>query len=155
MFGEGTIRLLSMNGEEKETDGFKIYVPARELVRVCQLDGFEASDTTAELLHARMDADGEEAFWFFDADKHLAYPEPKFEATLDGNTLTITAQTLIRDIYLNADRVGGQADVGLVTLLPGETWSVDIEGVAPDALDLAALTSRPVLNCANWFGRGA
>ncbi len=138
--------------------GFSEICPARTLLKLGVLKGWTKREDVAYIRAADFDRAIQKtintAFWFFDADKNLAYPEPKFEATLDGNTLTIEAQTLLRDLYLNADRIGGTVRENLVTLLPGETWSVDIKGVAPEALDLAALTSRPILNCANWFGKG-
>lgn len=129
-------------------EGFR--VSPRSSQRIVVLSDLEVTDKSTHYLSV-MDAG---AFykhcWFFDIDKHLAYPEPKFEAELVGNRLIITARTLIRDLYLNADRVGAKANVNLVTLLPGETWEVELEG---GEYDLETLISRPVLMCANWFGR--
>jgi len=152
--GEVTVRLLTMDGEEKNSTVFDFFADPRELVNIGQLKNFHSSDESNELLCVHFKSLTEEylgatAFWFFGTDKKLAYPEPKFEATLEGNTLRITAQTLIRDLYINADRVGAVAEFNLVTLLPGETWEVEISGQH----DLETLTSRPVLTCANWFGK--
>lgn len=153
--GEVTVRLLSMDGEEKNSTVFDFFADPRELVSIGQLKNFHSSDKSNELLSVHFKSLTEEylgatAFWFFDTDKNLAYPEPRFEATLEGNTLRITAQTLIRDLYINADRVGAVAEFNLVTLLPGETWRFELSG---GQYDLETLTSRPVLTCANWFGK--
>jgi len=153
--GEVTVRLLSMDGEEKNSTVFDFFADPRELVNIGQLKDFHPTDKSNELLSVHFRSLTEEyigaiAFWFFDTDKNLAYPEPKFEATLEGSTLRITAQTLIRDLYINADRVGAVAEFNLVTLLPGETWRFEVSG---GQYDLETLTSRPVLTCANWFGK--
>ncbi len=147
-------QLHTMQGEVKASREWSCFVPARTLTKVALLNELMPANKRAEFLSvANGDAEFpmfSDAFWFFDIDKHLAYPEPKFEAELKENTLRITAQTLIRDLYLNADRVGAKANVNLVTLLPGETWEVELEG---GEYDLETLISRPVLMCANWFGR--
>ena len=89
------------------------------------------------------------AFWFFDVDKNLAYPEPKWDWEVDGQTLRITAQTLLRDLTVNVDRFGGSIRENGVTLLPGETWEVEITGADLAGVDFGG---RPVVQCANWYG---
>ncbi len=153
-FGQGTMRLLTMEGEEKKSDTFRFFLGDRDLVKIGDLEGFEPANKQNEFLAVLIEGavQNDECFWFFDIDKHLNYPEPKFEAKWNGNELELTAQTLIRDLYLNADRVGGEAEYGLVTLLPGETIGWEIKGVTAADLNLETLTSRPVLNCANFYG---
>ncbi len=144
----------TMQGEVKERRSWGCFVPARGLLKVAVLDDLKANDKSNGFLFVGNDDARfpmfSDAFWFFDTDKHLAYPEPRFDAQLNGNTLKITAQTLLRDLYLNADRIGATAKFNLVTLLPGETWEVELQG---GEYDLQTLTSRPVLTCANWFGK--
>lgn len=51
-------------------------------------------------------------------------------------SVTVTAHTLVRDLLLQADRLGPgvRADRGLVTLLPGERVTIGVEGwETPDA----------------------
>ncbi|MDR1077777.1 MAG: hypothetical protein LBL55_03805 [Propionibacteriaceae bacterium] len=50
----------------------------------------------------------------------------------DGVRLQLTAHSLVRDLLLQADRLGATADAGLVTLLPGETWECLIQGAGRD-----------------------
>ncbi|GIJ43184.1 beta-mannosidase [Virgisporangium aliadipatigenens] len=100
-------------------------------------------DPAAELMTAG------DATWFFAEDVDLRYPEPAWEATVEGDTVRITAHTLLRDLALFPDRLDPTASVDdlLVTLLPGRSHTFRVRaGGTPDP---AALTSRPVLRCAN------
>jgi beta-mannosidase len=69
-------------------------------------------------------------------DKEFAYPAPRYEVAVEqapageedgaggGNVeVVVTARTLVRDLLLQADRLGPDAvcDTGLRTLLPGES----------------------------------
>ena len=69
----------------------------------------------------------------------------------DGFAVAVTATgaTLVRDMTLLIDKVDPAASVdsGLVTLLPGETWTFRVRGV--DALDAAAVRDPRVLRSAN------
>ena len=66
----------------------------------------------------------------------------------------ITAQVLLRDLALFAERLDPEAVVNdqLVTLLPGESFTFEFK--SGRELSREALTSRPVLQCANYYGRG-
>ncbi|MDR6979919.1 beta-mannosidase [Streptomyces sp. 3330] len=69
-------------------------------------------------------------------DRDIPYPRPRFEVTVAPGSVTVTARTLVRDLLLQADRLGPQAraDRGLVTLLPGERVTIGVEGwETPDA----------------------
>jgi beta-mannosidase len=97
------------------------------------------------------------ALWYFDIDKNLKYPEPQYDATVksdDGKYfVTVTAKTLLRDLALFADRLDESAVVNdqLVTLLPGESFTFVFE--SSRNLPEKALTSPPVLQCVNRFGK--
>lgn len=101
------------------------------------------------------------AFWWFSADKEYDYPEANFDAALEQNAeescyyLTITANSLLRDVCVFADRLDADAEVSdqCVTLLPGQTHEFVIRSDAD--LTLADLTAPPVLQVANRFGRVA
>jgi len=145
---DGSILIIhSFDGTDRYGESFLLDVPARQLKKVGTLKHKLEQN---EFLY--VGAEMSQCYWFFDTDKNLAYPEPKFEASLEGNRLRIMARTLIRDLYLNADRIGATVseNENLVTLLPGETWEVELSG---GQFDLETLTSRPVLTCANWFGK--
>jgi beta-mannosidase len=110
-----------------------------------------ARAATEELIVA--DADDQRAWWFFAEDKDIAWPLAAFEARVSGTgdttTVTVRAQTILRDLTLHPDRLDPDADIddaGL-TLLPGESATFTIR--ATRELDPAALTSRPVLRCVN------
>ncbi|MDR2931228.1 MAG: glycoside hydrolase family 2 protein [Propionibacteriaceae bacterium] len=63
-------------------------------------------------------------------DKRLRHHPASYEievaATEDGGLMTLTSHSVIRDLLFQADRLGGVADLELVTLLPGEShqWTV-------------------------------
>ncbi|MEU3255182.1 glycoside hydrolase family 2 protein [Streptomyces sp. NPDC006997] len=73
-------------------------------------------------------------------DKDFAWPPPRYDVTVatpvgggDGSVdVVVTAQTLVRDLLLQPDRLGPDAvcDTGLRTLLPGERLSLKVRGAA-------------------------
>ncbi|CAG7658396.1 glycoside hydrolase family 2 protein [Actinacidiphila bryophytorum] len=85
------------------------------------------------------------AFWFPVRDKDFGYPEPGWDLDLavhpDGSAaVTVTARTLLRDLLLQADRLGPgvTADTGLTTLLPGESVTITVRGWEVPSSDAAA-----------------
>ncbi|MFI1705403.1 glycoside hydrolase family 2 protein [Streptomyces griseoruber] len=83
-------------------------------------------------------ADAEElrALYFPLPDRDIPYPAPEFEVSVAPGSVTVTALTLVRDLLLQADRLGpdARADRGLVTLLPGERVTIGVTGwETPDA----------------------
>jgi beta-mannosidase len=100
-------------------------------------------DPAAELIVAG------DATWFFAEDVDLAYPAPAWDAVVEGDAVRVTARTLLRDIALFPDRLDPDASVDdlLVTLLPGQSHTFRVESSA--APDPDALTTLPVLRCAN------
>lgn len=113
------------------------------------------ADPAVELLLC--DTPARRATWFFAPDRQLRYPPPRFEAELSRHgrmhALTIHARSLLRDLCVFADRLDPDARVSdqLITLLPGESTTIEI--VSPRDLTLDPLTSPPVLNCVNRFGK--
>jgi len=83
-------------------------------------------------------------------DRDLLWTPPRYavriDPTRDGGRVTVTALGVVRDLLLQADRLGAQASHDLVTLLPGEshTWHVTGLGRPLTEHDCAA----PVLLCA-------
>ncbi|MET9801788.1 glycoside hydrolase family 2 protein [Streptomyces sp. NPDC006368] len=86
------------------------------------------------------DADGLRALHFPVPDKAFAYPRPRFDVAVepvagqgDRVDVVVTAQTLVRDLLLQADRLGPRAgaDRGLQTLLPGERTRIRVSDCGP------------------------
>jgi beta-mannosidase len=87
------------------------------------------------------------------ADKEFAYPAPRFDVAVESPVgakagsveVVVTAHTLVRDLLLQADRLGPDAvcDTGLRTLLPGEQARLRVTG----AEQTRANTVRAALFC--------
>ncbi|MFE7857284.1 glycoside hydrolase family 2 protein [Streptomyces sp. NPDC057403] len=91
------------------------------------------------------DGDGLRALWFPVPDREVPYPQPEFDVTVAPGAVTVTARTLVRDLLLQADRLGpeARADRGLVTLLPGERVTIGVGGWDDPGADAA----RAALYC--------
>ncbi|GJF27225.1 glycoside hydrolase family 2 protein [Streptomyces sp. HO565] len=86
-------------------------------------------------------------------DREFAYPVPHYDVAVEspmgagtGNVeVVVTAHTLVRDLLLQADRLGPDAvcDTGLRTLLPGEQLRLRVTG----ATDTGANAVRAALFC--------
>ena len=143
--------------EEYQTEdyaGGATMCPPRSLIRVRTLDdsdNWRHSDgfIRAADFDASIQKETATAFWFFNADKNIKYPEPKWTTEIEGQTVRVKAETLLRDFTINADRFGGVADSNGVTLLPGEIWEVEILGADLSGVDFGG---RPIVQCANWYG---
>ncbi|WUH95390.1 glycoside hydrolase family 2 protein [Streptomyces sp. NBC_00433] len=125
-----------------------------------------AADSGKELLTVRV---GElRACWFPVRDKDFGYPEPSWDVAVavhpDGAAaVTVTARTLLRDLLLQADRLGpaATADRGLTTLLPGESVTITVRGWDHPSPDAAAAVLfcvnaavKPPAPPATWSPRG-
>ncbi|MCA9299875.1 MAG: hypothetical protein KDA28_12455, partial [Phycisphaerales bacterium] len=112
---------------------------------------------SAPLLIATTDDD--RAFWFSSPDREMSYPDADLDLVLERegsrHRLHVHARSLVRDLCLFADRLHPEATVSdqLLTLLPGDDAILEIE--APIPLDLEALSSPPVLQSVNRFGKPA
>ncbi len=131
---------------------FPLAVPARSTLTLPLPASLAvAGDERAELLLA--EAGDQRAWWFFARDRELSYPKAEYEAVVepapDGAQVTVTAGTLLRDLALFPDRLDPAAEVdeALVTLLPGESAVFTVTGATE--LGPGALTTKPVLRCAN------
>jgi beta-mannosidase len=133
--------------------GLSVEVPARGIHRI-DLRGTAVlpAEPTQEYLVA--DVPGvSRATWFFVDDHELRIEPARWSATAertdDGVLVTITAQTLVRELCLFPDRLDPAATVDrqLVTLLPGETAELHVECGAH--VEPEALLWPPVLRAAN------
>ncbi|HEU5111409.1 MAG TPA: glycoside hydrolase family 2 protein [Micromonosporaceae bacterium] len=156
---------LALGGEPWAKTVVDLTVPPMAAVRVpLPPDVATADDPYAEMILAGT-ADGDptdeptgRAWWFFAEDRDLAVPPAAYDAAVEPGVgpdradelrVTVTARTLLRDVVLYPDRLSPAAavDRALVTLLPGESATFVVTGVA--GVDPAALTTRPVLRCVN------
>ncbi|MGW1591764.1 glycoside hydrolase family 2 protein [Streptomyces sp. NPDC002386] len=85
------------------------------------------------------DCEGLRTVYFPVTDKEFAYPEPGYDVVVESSAagggsveVVVTAHTLVRDLLLQADRLGPEAtcDTGLRTLLPGERIRLRVRGAA-------------------------
>ncbi|MFD1939749.1 glycoside hydrolase family 2 protein [Nonomuraea mangrovi] len=149
---EGSLRVRRMrvDGAVLAEAELPFHAAARTVVTLELPAGLAAAeDVTREFWIA--EGDGLRAWRFACPDRDFAYPPPRMDVevhpTATGCQVTITARTLIRDLYLHADRLhpAAAADQGLTTLLPGERHTVAVHGWTgePDQLDGALLCVNP------------
>ena len=106
-------------------------------------------DRTGELVVA--DMDWRRAVWTPSADKDMRWQPAHYRAAFseaedgDGLELVIEAESLVRDLLLQPDRVQpeGTVDRGFMTLLPGERVSYRLRGVTE--ADVPRLTEGPAM----------
>ena len=151
------VRRMAFDGNVLAESRHAVVVPARSVARVCLLntDIVTPGDPARELAVA--DAGPVRAVHFFDVDRSLIYPAAAFTSDMivqgDVHRLTITAESLLRDVCVFADRLDADSQVSdaLVTLLPGESFTFVIR--SGKSLSEKDLTSRPVFACVNPFGK--
>jgi len=134
----------------------QVTLPARSTVSVpLPASVSAATDAAAELLRA--DLGGVHGHWFFAEPRASTLGAPSLTTAVarvaDGYRLTVTADTLTRDLAVLVDKLdpAGSIDEMLVTLLPGESITFAIASELE--LDVAALTSPTVLRSANQLVR--
>jgi beta-mannosidase len=134
--------------EPTESVTVELEAPARGLVRVAVPETLgEPSNPAAEYIRASIG--GLTAYHWFAEDTVLDLKttaeatEVSVEDVDGGCAVVVTARTLVKDLFLQADRIDrrARADDGLVTLAPGESARFRVslpEGAAlPDASTLA------------------
>ncbi|MEV6607994.1 glycoside hydrolase family 2 protein [Kutzneria sp. NPDC051319] len=150
------VRRMSFDGDVLDDLLVDVDAAARQTVTTVLPAGLvDAQRPESELLVA--DAADVRATWFYRPDRLLSLPAPRFDVEAvpvpTGYLLTVTAETLLRDLAVLADRVAGDAEVSdmLTTLLPGEKTSFLVRTSAE--LDPARLLDPMVLRCANQLGQ--
>ncbi|MGW0583401.1 glycoside hydrolase family 2 protein, partial [Streptomyces sp. NPDC002920] len=127
------LRRMSVAGEVIGAVRLELAARARAVAELPVPDGL-VPDGAKEFLV--VDSEGLRALYFPVPDREIPYPRPEFEVVAGSGSVTVTARTLVRDLLLQADRLGPdvRADRGLVTLLPGERVTIGVEGwETPDA----------------------
>ena len=152
--GECQLRHMTLGGDTLAATSWTIDLAPRSAAKFDVPEVMRSRPTDSFLVASL--AGGERGFWWAAPDKELAYPPPRFAADVaaDGSSVTLTAETLLRDVCLFADRLDPSAEAGdaCVTLLPGEQFTFAIRR-GTTSLDRDALVRPPVLQCVNRFGR--
>ncbi|MFI7382865.1 glycoside hydrolase family 2 protein [Streptomyces sp. NPDC049813] len=131
-----TLRLMRADGTLAARVSLGLTAPPREVLRLrVPPEVTPATGSAKEYLVA--DADGLRALHFEARDHEFAYPQPRFEVAVetigqgrDTVDIVVTAQTLVRDLLLQADRIApdARAGSGPTTLLPGESTRIRLHG---------------------------
>jgi beta-mannosidase len=160
-----TLRRMRADGTVVAEQELDVRVGAREVHRQPVPQGLAPDESSAkEFLVA--DAQGPtlperggesesglRALHFPVTDREFAYPTPDYDIVIesalggdDGSVkVVVTAHSLVRDLLLQADRLGPDAvcDTGLTTLLPGERICLRVRG----AVETGANSVRAALFC--------
>ena len=150
--GDVVLMRHAFDGSVIVTETIEASVPARGSVTVDVPEAVAvAGDPASELVVAQ--ALGTRGLWFFAEPRNSTLPAARTTVSVAaveaGFDVTVTAQSLVRDLTLLVDRIAPQASVdrGLVTLMPGESATFRVAGV--DTLDVAAVAAPGILRCAN------
>jgi beta-mannosidase len=150
-----TVRRMGLGGDERARERHALTVPARSSLRFAiSAEVSTADDPRQEVLAIALD-DGRALarMHYLVPNLDLALPEPAFSTLLapveGGYSLTITAQSFLRDLWIQADRLPGatRAEQDLVSLLPGESTTIRLQTTAVLTDDL--FTGFPVVSTAN------
>ncbi|MDG9687411.1 glycoside hydrolase family 2 protein [Streptomyces sp. DH18] len=130
------LRRMEANGATLGRSVQEVVVNARSVLRLPAPAGLGPEEhTTKEFVVA--DADGLRALHFPVPDKEFSYARPDYDVVLepvegDGGKVdvVVNAHSLVRDLLLQADRLGpdARADRGLTTLLAGEQARIRVAG---------------------------
>ncbi|TDC49189.1 glycoside hydrolase family 2 protein [Jiangella ureilytica] len=151
--GELSLRRLTYDGDSLAAATVPVSAPPRASVPVPVPGAVAAAgDAAAELVVASVgDVRG---LWFFADYRDSRLTAPRLRAVAepagdDGYRVRVTAESLVRDLALLADKAHPDAvvDDQLVTLLPGEQVTFRVS--APPGLDPAAFMDPRVLRTAN------
>ncbi|MGV9910217.1 glycoside hydrolase family 2 protein [Streptomyces tendae] len=147
-----TLRRLRADGAEVAREVLDVTVPARSAHRqAVPADLVPAQGSVKEFLVA--DSEDLRSVHLPVTDREFAYPVPHYDVVVESSMgpgtgsveVVVTAHTLVRDLLLQADRLGPDAvcDTGLRTLLPGEQLRLRVSG----ATDTGANAVRAALFC--------
>ena len=154
--GELTVRLLEADGSvvEAQTDAVDLEPRSSAGVDV-RLPALDPAAHPGRFLVAELPG-GVRSFWWSAPDREAGLPDPEMRVEVGpgGRSVTVHAQTLLRDLTLYVERLHPEArvDDAAVTLLPGESHTFAVS--SPVDLDAAALSSAPVLRTSSELARG-
>ncbi|MEM1011431.1 MAG: glycoside hydrolase family 2 protein [Planctomycetota bacterium] len=143
----GALRLrhITLAGDTLAETAVDFALAARSSHQIDVPDAWTATRRPDSFVLAEPDG-GERSFWWFAADRDINSPTPRYTTTVDGERVTVTAETLVRDLCFFAERVDPAvaSDSNCITLLPGEQHTFVASGDVPET---SALTIPPVLRC--------
>ncbi|ROP65128.1 glycoside hydrolase family 2 protein [Curtobacterium sp. ZW137] len=144
------IRRIDMSGRTLAEVGLPVHLDGAGVAVVALPSSVGVvADPTAELVVA--DMDWRRAVWTPAPDKDMRWEPAHYRAAFspaadgDGLDLVVEAESLVRDLLLQPDRVRpeGTVDRGFMTLLPGERVAYRLRGVTE--ADVPQLTGTAVL----------
>ncbi|MEV6165633.1 glycoside hydrolase family 2 protein [Streptomyces sp. NPDC052052] len=148
-----TLRRIEADGSTVGQSAVEVTAAPRSVVRLpVPAELVPAEQSGKEFLVA--DADGLRALHFPVPDKDFGYVRPAYDVAVEpvagggGKVdIVVSAHTLVRDLLLQADRLGPSAvaDRGLTTLLAGEHVRIRVDGCAAVSVEDA----RAALFCAD------
>ena len=145
--GPATVQRLRYDGAVLANAELPLTVEARSAATVELGDLGQPGDPADELLVATVA--GDRALWFFATPRHSALAPAAYRIetapTATGTTVSVHADSLLRDLALLVDKVDPQAeaDTALVTLLPGEVHHFEVNTT------LTTEQAQQVLVCVN------
>jgi beta-mannosidase len=150
--GEIQLNRVRFDGAVRASTSVSVVVPPRSSLTVPIPKYIASTQSTADevVLASIGDLRGT---WFFaeykDSALGPAHLTSNCKTTASGYQISVTAETLVRDLALLVDKVDGDAvvDTMLITLLPGETATFTVRSRAK--LDPNAFLSPRVLRSAN------
>ena len=153
--GDLRVRLMEADGTVVEEQTDAVDLPPRSAAGVdVRLPKLDRDAAPGRFLVAELPG-GVRSFWWAAPDKSSGQPAPKMRVDVadGGRSVTVHADTLLRDLTLYPERLHPEAvvDDGVVTLLPGESHTFRI--TSPVDLDAEALKSAPVLRTSSELAR--
>lgn len=151
--GDCRVRMVAFDGRTLHAHTQTVTIQPRGSHQFNLPDGFDARPDALIVAELK----NERALHFFHRDKHTPYPKPDFTAKTEQSngttTLTITAKSLLRDLMIFPERLDPDAtiDAQMLTLLPDESLTFTI--TTNKKLNARQLTTRPVLQVANHYGK--
>ena len=141
------LRRVDFHGRSLAMSEFKMNAPVFGAARVGIDQGVAMpDDASTEFLLA--EAGGRRACWFYGKDAWMSLPSKSTSLDVEvledpsGYRMDLHARALIRDLYIDIDRIDPHATVdrNLLTLLPGEMTSLRLQGLQGHSLE--AIQSR-------------
>ncbi|MEM1213176.1 MAG: glycoside hydrolase family 2 protein [Planctomycetota bacterium] len=155
------VRRVDLSGQTRDELSFVVDTDARTVQRYDLPEAWLDQPETTALVARAIEGNAPAGWWWFAPDKHLAYPTTSLSELLDasltkttsGYDLSLTATSLVRDLCMFPDRLDPAATVSdnCLTLCPGDSVVLHIN--TKRDIELKQLTTPPVMQAANRFGR--
>ncbi|KRC51913.1 beta-mannosidase [Leifsonia sp. Root227] len=150
-----TVRRMTLDGRVLATFSARLVADRFAAVRLpLPPEVVAVGNSTSEVLFAET-ASGRTAWHFFEEDRDLALPEPRYDIRIDRDgdgtdfSVMVTARSFVRSLCLFPDRIhpAAETDSAMINLLPEQSHTFKVSSVAD--IDSRLLRSGPVLRSAN------